>query len=433
MKLNIKSFTCYLLLAGTVLNAGCKKEYQDPSRPLEEDVFQSPRGLTGVAVGLQRWYTAGRGSILYNAISADAFVTNQATILNQGNTAEYQLFLGGSQVDGTNTMLAGLWTVTNKVIYDADNVITNAEKLGDKNFASGLIAYSTIFKALALSNIALFWENAPDGNGVNVGFISRQAALQRAIADIDKALAAVNANPISTAFLSNIPPGIDIVNTLNALKARFSLYTGNNAQALTSANAVDLTKKSTFNFDAVNLNPIFETVTSTNNVYSVMDSVMGIKPANVQPEFGVDKRLPFYILIQSGAPRYKVNGFYAATTTQIPVYLPGEMILTKAEAYARQNDLPNALIELNKVVTKIPANDPFGVGADLPALTGPYTQAELLEQIYKHRRIELFMSGLSLEDMRRFARANTERKRNYFPYPFRERDNNPNTPADPAF
>ena len=109
------------------------------------------------------------------------------------------------------------------------------------------------------------------------------------------------------------------------------------------------------------------------------------------------------------------------------------MTLIKAEAYARQNDLPNALIELNKIVTKKPANDPFGVGADLLPLVGPFTQAQLLEQIYKHRRIELFMSGLSLEDMRRFGRPNAERKRNFFPYPFRERDNNPNTPADPVF
>ncbi len=27
----------------------------------------------------------------------------------------------------------------------------------------------------------------------------------------------------------------------------------------------------------------------------------------------------------------------------------------------------------------------------------------------------------------------TERTRNLMPYPFRERDNNPNTPADPPF
>jgi hypothetical protein len=43
------------------------------------------------------------------------------------------------------------------------------------------------------------------------------------------------------------------------------------------------------------------------------------------------------------------------------------------------------------------------------------------------------MSGLKLEDMRRFGRANAERKRNFFPYPFRERDGNINTPADPSF
>ena len=109
------------------------------------------------------------------------------------------------------------------------------------------------------------------------------------------------------------------------------------------------------------------------------------------------------------------------------------MILIKAEAYARQNQLPQAVIELNKVLTKQPANDPFGVGANLPAYSGPVTQADILLEIYRQRRIELFMSGLSLEDMRRFGRASTEKKRNFFPYPFRERDNNPNTPADPTF
>jgi hypothetical protein len=46
------------------------------------------------------------------------------------------------------------------------------------------------------------------------------------------------------------------------------------------------------------------------------------------------------------------------------------------------------------------------------------------------------MMGFKLEDMRRFGRPNTpnvEKRRNFFPYPFRERDNNSNTPADPTF
>lgn len=254
-----------------------------------------------------------------------------------------------------------------------------------------------------------------------------------AITVINDAIAVMNANPISASFLANVPTGIDILNTFYALKARYSLFAGNYPEALAAANLVDLTKKSTFNFDATNLNPIFETSTSTNNVFQPIDSTLGLLGA-LQPDLA-DKRIPFYTSINPTIPpRFRINGFGAAATTAIPVYLPGEIMLIKAEAYARQTppDLVNALIELNKVVTKQPAADPFGVGAGLPPLVG-LTQAQILEQIYKHRSIELYMSGLKLEDMRRFGRPNSERRRNLFPYPFRERDNNSNTPPDPVF
>ena len=85
------------------------------------------------------------------------------------------------------------------------------------------------------------------------------------------------------------------------------------------------------------------------------------------------------------------------------------------------------------MVTKTAVADPFGVGAGLTAVSGTLSQQQLLDLIYRHRCIELFMSGLKIEDMRRFGRAKAEFKRNLFPYPFRERDNNPNTPTDPAF
>ena len=50
-----------------------------------------------------------------------------------------------------------------------------------------------------------------------------------------------------------------------------------------------------------------------------------------------------------------------------------------------------------------------------------------------NRCIETFLSGNKLEDMRRFGRPNSERKRNLMPYPTRERDNNINTPPNPPF
>jgi hypothetical protein len=414
-------------IAAVMLFQACKKDYINPNAATEEQVFSSPQGLTGVAVGLQRVYTAGRASSLYNRVTINGLVTKELTVLNQGNTGEYQLQLGGGSVDGTNSLMSGLWTSSNKIIYDADKVIEGAKALSDKNYASGLIGYASLFKALALGDLSMFWEKVPAGIGANVSFIDRAQGFAKAITTIDEALTAINANAISAAFTANVPAGIVIPNALHALKARFSLYTGNFAQALTEANASSLTVKSTFNFTTVNLNPLFETATSTNNVTAADNVTLGL-PAGLQPDAG-DKRVPFYTTTSYNS---KILGFAAASTTPWPVYLPGEMILVKAEAYARQNDLVNALVELNKVVTKTPASDVYGVGADLLPLAG-LTQAQILDQIYKHRSIELYMSGLKLEDMRRFNRPNAERTRNLLPYPFLERDNNPNTPPDPPF
>ena len=433
MNRQYKKIALIIILAGGI-GTSCKKNYSDPGRPTAENVFSSPRTMTSVAVGLQRVYSLGRAGSLYNRVVVDAFTTYQYNILNQGNTAEYQLFLGGPAVDGNNTIIAALWTSSNKVLFDAQQILDNLDRVvADKAYASGLLGYTTIWQALALGDLAMYWDKVPAGLGVNVNFSDRVDGFNRAIAAIDKALQAINATPISSAFLSNIPAGLDIVNTLNALKARYSLYVGNYPAALTAANAVDLTKKSTMNFDLQSLNPIFETITSTNNVAAPLDSTMGLF-GTMKPDLA-DKRFPFYISTNATAPKLRVNGFGGTSTSAFPIYLPGEITLIKAEAYARMStpDLTNALVELNKVVTKTPASDPFGVGADLPAVAGPLTQAQILELIYKHRSIELYNSGLRMEDTRRFARPNSEKKRNFFPYTFKERDNNPNTPPDPTF
>jgi len=428
----IKIVTIAAISVGVILPFGCKKDFTDPNRATDEQVFSSAKGLTGVVTGIQRVYTLGRGSNLYNLVTINGLTTNEMIVVNPGNTAEVQLAAGGTLVDGNHTMLTTFWTNLNKVIYDANKVIDNAKNLSDKNFASGLIAYASIFKALSIGDMSQFWPQVPADIGVGVTFIDRIDGFKKAISVIDEANAAISANAISTSFLSNVPAGIDIINTLNALKARYSLFAGLYTQALTAANAVDLTKKSTFNYDALSLNPIFEVSTSTNNVVQVIDSTLGLL-TTLQPAAS-DGRVPFYTLKNTTIlPRYRINGFGNAAATAFPVYLPGEMTLIKAECYARAAtpDLVNGLAELNKVVTK--TNDPFGVNANQPQIVSVANVAELLEQIYRHRCIELYMSGLKLEDMRRFGRPTTERKRNLMPFPLRERDNNKNTPPDPPF
>ena len=429
--------TSIVIAISTVMLAGlpgCKKNFENPNAAPEDQVFTSARGMTAAAIGLQKTYSYSRAGTIYNIVAANGFTTGELVILNTGNLAEAQLNTGGTAVDGTNTILANIWANASKIIFDANRIIDAASTLTDPGYASGLTGYASIYKSMALGSLAMFWEKVPDSVGSNVSFSDRIQGYEKAIATIDQALATIQTTPVSASFTSNIPPGTDIVNTLQALKARFLLFSGNYAAALTAANAVDLAQKSTMNFDAVSINPVYETATSTNNVFQPVGAGFGL-PAAWEPAT-TDKRVAFYTTTNTAvAPLYRVGGFGAASASPWPYYLPGEMTLIKAECYARQSPpgLSDAVEELNKILTKKPADDPFGIGADQPPYSGAVTAPAILDEIYRQRCIELFMSGLKLEDMRRFNRPESERKRNFFPYPFRERDNNSNTPPDPVF
>lgn len=437
MKRYINKYNSSIVAAAALLLftvTSCKKDYTDPSGPSIDQALSSPLALTDVAVGLQNAYSANRTGLIYTSVTASSLLTGETYVVNAGNTDENQLYLGGTNVQNTNAIVRGIWSVANKIIYDADRVLTNVDSVVvDKNYASGLIAYTSIFKALAIGNMSMFYDHVPDTIGTNVPFITSTQGYAKAVRILDKALNTVNANAIGGGFVTPlIPAGLNLKYTLYALKARYALFAGDYATALAAANQVSLVRDSlsTFNYNTLTTNPIFTLVTSSNNIYQVTDSLMSL-PAGLYPD-PADKREPFYVGRSLVSARFRIKGFYSAITQPIPVYLPGEMTLIKAECYARMHDVTNGLIELNKVVTKTAATDAFGVGAGLPGVV-VITEADLLTQIYKHRRIELFMAGLALEDERRFGRPVTERKRSYLPFPFVERNDNINTPVDPAF
>ncbi|MFN2440017.1 MAG: RagB/SusD family nutrient uptake outer membrane protein, partial [Chitinophagaceae bacterium] len=263
-------------------------------------------------------------------------------------------------------------------------------------------------------------------------------ALARAVQLLDEASTLLAATTVPASFTAAVGAEIDLRNTLLALSARYNNMLGNNDAAIAKAAAVDLTKRSVFFYNLTNPNPVFRSALTTNNTYGIKTN-FGLT-GSLTPD-PADKRIAFH-LTKNAATGSDANGsgFFKSDLTTIPFYLPGEMLLIQAEAYARKGgaaDLVNAKVFLDRVLTKTPAQDVFGIGADLPAYAGPLTQAALLEEIYKNRAIELYLSGLRLEDSRRFARPapgtpNADRSRNFYPYPQQERDGNPNTPTDPA-
>jgi starch-binding outer membrane protein, SusD/RagB family len=449
-----------LLLSISVASTSCKKDFPILNGATTEQTFNNPRAVTAVVIGLQRTYSR---SVHLSMINANSLVTNEAILLNVGNVSEAQLVGGGGAVENSNALLTNFWTTANKIIYDANNAINAAtnnkfaasQSLGGSGYASGVLAYATIFKALALGNLAQFWENVPDTVGLPLNgtatttFSPRVNGFTRAVNAINVALAAVAANPISASFEADLPagmqrslptdpPGANVINALQALKARFSLFAGNFGDAISAASAVDATKAVWFNFDASNgANPVFASMTSTNNLTQPTDSTLGL-PVGLRPSLSpMDARVGFYTTINATiAPRFRFNGYWNSAIRQIPVYIVDEMRLIRAEALLRQSaaNAPAAQALIDAVLKQAGTADPTGIGANIAAgYTGASDAASLLDEVYRNRCIELFYTGMKLEDMRRFGRPQSEMKRRFFPYPLNERVNNPNTPADPAF
>ncbi|MFY7999486.1 MAG: RagB/SusD family nutrient uptake outer membrane protein, partial [Candidatus Kapaibacteriota bacterium] len=107
----------------------------------------------------------------------------------------------------------------------------------------------------------------------------------------------------------------------------------------------------------------------------------------------------------------------------------------------RLGNLTAAVEDINRIRTKTRLQDPHGLGAGLPPYAGAITAEAVLTEIYAQRCVELFMTGMRMEDQRRFGRPappnpasfQSERNRNFYPYPSLERDNNRvNTPPDPS-
>lgn len=404
-------------------------EYLNPSSASEKQVTSDLNGLIALANGLQYRYSISRLSPVYAMITANGLTTKELKVLNAGNTDEQNLQDGNASVLASNSVISNLWSQLNVIKGNSDLILNNLDKVGELGTRSGLQAYASIYKGLAIGITAQFWENVSIETAPQSKLVSRADGLKEAIRLLEAASTSVTANPISVNFNSRIVSGIDIPNTLNALIARYALMAGDYDKALVAANKVDLTKKSQLNFDDLTRNPIWDVAFGNVNVFQPLDLNMGL-PTALKPS-DADKRIDFYFTSRALVGNtYKGKGFFKSNSDQIPMYLPSEMTLIKAEASARKNDLATAEKELNNILTK--TSDVWGIGAGLTPYTGAKTQTDFLTEIFRNRRIELFMSGMSLEDSRRFGRPTAERTRTFYPYPQTERDNNPNIPADPA-
>lgn len=422
-----------IILVILVLGNSCTLDYVNPNAPTEASVLSSTSGLLNFSLGLRSRYSIGATGGLYNAVTVSGLATRELRVVNAGNADLAALEIGGANVNNLNNVLNNLWLNLNLLNEDCEKIINNVSVIGDPAVSNYVRAHAHLFKSLAISTMAQFWEQIPVNStqfGENASFVSRSAALDVAAQLCTDAIALIGNTAAPSAFTSVLGTAINIPAALNAQLARCNIMSGKNQQALDAANvAIASSTTSRFEFDAVAQNPLFRSSFVTNNVHQAVVN-FGL-PSAIQPEAG-DGRINFYLNVGATTT---AKGFWTGDAVAIPFYLPGEVRLIRAEALARLDRLTEAVTELNVVRRK--TTDAFGVNAglttDFPASS---SKDAILTEIYRNRSIELYLTGWRLEDNRRFGRpgpgtANAERNRNFFPYPFVERSNNPNTPTDP--
>lgn len=440
----MKKVFVYSLSVIIIAFSSCKMDIVNPNGPTDAQVVSTREGLITYSIGMKQNYAASAFESL--AITTGGTTREVKGIATFTNVLEIEA--GGSALPTFNGNVLGVWLRMNRVMGMADDIITNAPTVlaTDNAMRSGIVAHAHLFKAMAIGGLAVAFEQVPieTNKAGGVTFVDRQQGLIRAIELLEQAAALISATAPSSEFNTRVAgANFNLQNCINAYLARFNLMAGRYAQAITAANLVPLNSGSQFNYDgAQTVNPIFNQLRVVNS-FSPRDN-FGLPAGLFDP---ADGRISFYFQgaqVSNGPDVLRtIRGFAQTNSSPIPVYLPDEMRLIKAEAILRSGGTVNdALTEINAVRQQA-SGDVFGVHANLPAYSGQVTVNDLLLEVYRQRCAELYLSGLRLEDSRRFARptppANVnpvpvtfERNRNFYPYPDQERLNNPNTPADPA-
>jgi hypothetical protein len=420
---------------------GCELNITNPNNPSEEQVLTTPEGVRTLTVGLQEYYatTTLAEMVLTTGVSSREVAVN-TTLANL-----VELEAGGTDLPSGNADVGAVWSANYRVVGVAEDLIAAAPTVQlDEGVRSGIVATAHLFKAAALGNLALVFEQASvTTNRVeSVSFVPREQVLGEAIRLLDDALTLIDQSPPSSDFNDNVlASGLDLRNTINAYRARFNLLAGNNQAAIDAANAVDATVASTFGYNDQSPNPVWSGIVQSTN-YAVRDDF-----GSSLTEAG-DQRVEYFTTeadeVSGSTSAFPVDDLaaYTSSTSPFPVYVPGEMALIRAEAKLNRDEpLSEVVSEIDAVRTKTAADDPLGIGAGLPAYSGAVSESALREEILRQRRAELYLQGLALADARRLGgevsdRENPgafERNRNFYPYPDEERRNNPNTPDNPGF
>jgi hypothetical protein len=439
---------CAVAVTATSI-AGCSLNLDNPNSPTEAQVTSNVDGVIALATGLQGRFATSYGNFAYTAgLVTDEFASTSAALISISDAEQ------GAVPSGTG-IADNVFNSVYRTVRTADDLLTGSNALAaqiDAGTRSGLRALAFAMKAEALGEALQSYQRIPINTyGVTAPvYASRAEALPYIRGLLDSAAATIAATPPSTFFNANIlTPGVSLPNMIQLFRARYARMANDDATALAAANLVARTGPaaiSLLQFPAPGVNPYAAVTGGTQGIAPRRQWRLSMTPQ--------DQRFTYFV-VPSTTVTGRVGALldpwnrYANPQAPLPVYMPDEALLIKAEALANQNQLAAAQAALDSVRTDCTG----GRGLDdpkacLPPLASQLTQSQLLAEIYVQRRYELFSTGSRWEDVRRrnvirgptsAPGVPTDGQRCWLPYAIGDRNANPNAtfaalpdPSEPA-
>ena len=405
-----------------VIPSACDLDITNPNAAPEGEVLSTVAGIRALAIGMQGNF----GDALEEAIYIPGLISNELgnTNATQSTTREFQRFptaSANSAIDPTNIDVLDLWVKNYVVVKAANQILDNIDAVAfAPGTRAGIVALAKLHKAMAFGTLIEAFERIPIQDVEDPPFVDRAAVLSEILALLASAKTDVTGATLTTEFTGTIlAPGFDLLNTIRAMQARYSLAAGNYADAIAFANEVPPAATSTVVYTSADENILRDLYHGAKFFGAISSFRTNAEPGDNR----VDAKTMATALTGFGGATLVETNLFLTVTSPIPLFSQDELTLIKAEAHARLNQLPEARTEIN--IVRARAGLPGKTVLDLP------TQAAVLDEIYRQRTYSLFSTGLHWADQRRFGRI-AEAKVRYLPYPFAERSTNPNTPADPA-
>ena len=185
--LQIKQFGLLFILASCIQLSSCDKEYINPSTASVPSVTTSVDGLMNLSAGLQRRFTIGRQSPLYNSAIGATYNVYGLYTLNIGNTAEKEMETGKGAVTQVNSIVTQMWAQSLLTKTEAETILNNLSVAADPADKVGLKAYASIFYGLSMGTLVQFFEKIPLTTESNAAFVPRAEVLQKVITVLESA------------------------------------------------------------------------------------------------------------------------------------------------------------------------------------------------------------------------------------------------------